>query len=127
MIEPVVDEASHHKALRRIEALTACPPTTKNSAFWALSDVQSSIQSGSMAVVVAEPESVQFGADAQAFFGGHSGYFRALDTLGFRVSRARGRAVPHELSSSFLRTQRRSSSARKGFSRTSALAGSRFR
>jgi hypothetical protein len=51
------------------------------STLWALNDLQSSIQSGSISVILPHPKSVQFGAYAQALLWGHLLHRRALDVL----------------------------------------------
>jgi hypothetical protein len=48
--------------------------------------LQSSIQSGSISVVVADPESVQLGADAQPLGWRHASDFRALNALGIGMA-----------------------------------------
>jgi len=66
--------------------MTAWPPTTRNSTRWASSNVQSSIQSGGIWVVVANPERVQLGSELQSLFWSHASHFVALGALSINVT-----------------------------------------
>jgi hypothetical protein len=61
-------------------------PTTRYSTCWSLSNLQSSIQSGSIAVIVANPEGVQLGVDPKSFLGVHSSDLGALEALRLQVA-----------------------------------------
>jgi hypothetical protein len=66
--------------------MTACPPISKKSTPWASNNLHRSIQSGSIGVVVANPEGMELGARAQALLHRHARPFGELELAGCFVT-----------------------------------------
>ncbi len=64
----------------------------------ALNNSQSSIQSGSIAAIIANPKSVQRRTNAKPLFGSHAANFHALGRFGSFVTRECAKASVHGFS-----------------------------